>query len=282
MIMLRNSLLFLFFLLMGFSAQCQSDTLAFKSAIQRLIVLGDSVLKGSNDSVKMEANMLFSDLLDSILYAPKGNTLSFHQVKSLSVAQDPDKKLKAITWLISTNNGNNYEYFGYLITQIPGKAATMITKLHQNKELQREELETLKGDSSTWMGCIYYSVIVERYKKKDYFILLGWAPQSLFITRKMIEVIGLSNQKIHLGLPQIKAGGKAKTRLIFDYNAQVTMSLRKNEKENMIVMDHLSPSDSRPEAKGMYQLYGPDLSYDGLKFSKGQWLLQRDIDVRNK
>jgi hypothetical protein len=32
----------------------------------------------------------------------------------------------------------------------------------------------------------------------------------------------------------------------------------------------------------MYQLYGPDLSYDGLKFEKGLWILQRDIDVRNK
>ena len=267
---------------MGFQGFCTSDTLAFKPSITRLIALGDSVLKLREDELKDSLNSEFSKLLDSILYTPTGSSLSFYQVKSLSVAQDPSEKVKAITWMVSKNNGSEFHYFGYLITQLDPKNPSTITRLHQNKELIRDELEFLKGDSSTWMGCIYYSVMAERYKKKDYFLLLGWAPQSLFTTRKMAEAISITPTKINLGIPQIKAGGKTKTRLVLEYNAQATISLKYNESKKMIVMDHLSSSDPRPEAKGMYQLYGPDLSYDGLKFEKGLWILQRDIDVRNK
>lgn len=280
--MMKRIPFFLFFLLMSFQGAFASDTLAFKPSVSRLIALGDSVLKLSEDGLKDSLNSEFSRLLDSILYTPSGVSLSFYQVKSLSVAQDPSKKVKAITWMVSKKNGSEFQYFGYLITQLDLKKPATITRLHQNKDLLRDELEFLKGDSSTWMGCIYYSVMVERYKKKDYFLLLGWAPQSLFITRKMAEAISITPSKINLGVPVIKAGGKAKTRLILEYNAQVSISLKYNDSKKMIVMDHLSSSDPRPEAKGMYQLYGPDLSYDGLKFEKGGWILQRDIDVRNK
>ncbi|MBK9636698.1 MAG: hypothetical protein IPO63_02365 [Bacteroidetes bacterium] len=273
---------FFFFLLMGFQGLCTPDTLTFKPAISRLILLGDSVLKIKEDGLKDSLNQEFSRLLDSILFSPTGSSLSFYQVKSLSVAQDPSKKVKAITWMVSKKNGSEFQYFGYLITQLDPKNPSTITRLHQNKDLVRDELEFLKGDSSTWMGCIYYSVMAERYNKKDYFLLLGWAPQSMFTTRKMAEAISITPTKINLGIPVIKAGGKAKTRLILEYNAQVSTSLKYNESKKMIVMDHLSSSDPRPESKGMFQLYGPDLSYDGLKFEKGLWILQRDIDVRNK
>jgi hypothetical protein len=280
--MTRRNVLFLFFLLIGIQAKCAPDTLAFKPAITRLILLGDSVLKLREDGPKDSLNREFSQLLDSILTTGDGLKLSFHQVKSLSVAEDPDKKIRALTWMVSKNNGAEFHYFGYLITQPDPKKPANITRLHQNKELNREELEYLKGDSSTWMGCIYYSVVTQRHKKKDYFLLLGWAPQSRFTTRKIVEPINITPTKINIGVPVIKAGGKAKTRLVFEFNAQVSVSLRYNEDKKMIVMDHLSSSDPRPESKGMYQLYGPDLSYDGLKFENGLWILQRDIDVRNK
>lgn len=280
--MMRLFALFLFLLMISFQGFCVPDTLAFKPAVSRLILLGDSVLKLREDGLKDSLNQQFSSLLDSILYAPDGTKLSFHQVKSLSVAQDPSKKVKTITWMMIKNNGAQYHYFGYLITQLDPKKPASITRLSQNKDLNREDLEFLKGDSSTWMGCIYYSILTERYKKKEYFILLGWAPQSQFTTRKIVEPITITPHKINIGAPVIKAGGKAKTRLVFEFNAQVSVSLRYNEDKKMIVMDHLSSSDPRPESKGMFQLYGPDLSYDGLKFEKGLWILQRDIDVRNK
>ncbi|MBK9401573.1 MAG: hypothetical protein IPN36_12170 [Bacteroidetes bacterium] len=280
MITSRTFLLFLLPLMQQFSVAA-SDTLALQPAVKRLIVLGDSVLKGSNDSIREKYNQTFSLALDSILHVAGGAELSFSQVKALSVATSSDKNVKALTWLVQLNRGAHYFYYGYILYKLDPKAAMKVVKLEHNSSLNREELEILKSDSASWPGCIYYDIHLEKYKKKNYYVLLGWAPQSNFITRKVIEPLVVSPTKLIIGAPVIKAGGKARTRLVFEYNAQATMSLKYNEKVKMIVMDHLSSSDPRPESKGMYALYGPDLSYDGLKFSKGNWLLMKDIDIRN-
>ncbi len=262
-------------------AHAQSDTLAFKACTKQLQLLGDSILKGSNDTVRLEAGEKFQALVDSVLHTTTGPNLSFGQQKALSVAISDDEKVKAITWLIQTENGNKYRYYGYILQRGEKKDPWRVFRLQMNTAIVRETIETLKSDSVSWPGCIYYSVRHEKHKKKDYYLLLGWAPQSVYTTRKYIEPVVFSPARVTIGTPSIKIGGRARTRLVFEYNAQATMSLRYNEKHNMIVMDHLASSDPRPESAGMYQLYGPDLSYDGLKFSKGQWILVRDVDVRN-
>lgn len=274
-------MLILFFLT-STQGRASSDTLRLKDAVNRLMVLGDSLLKGSNDSIRTEANEHFSALLDSVLQSAGGTELSFGQVRALSHARAENQKVRALTWLLQRERGNRYDYFGYLILQPDPKLPARVIRLNQNKDLAREDLDFIKSDPSNWLGCIYYAIHVERYKKKDHYLLLGWAPQSTFTTRKLVEPLQFNTTKVSLGLAVIKAGGKTRHRMVFEYNAQATMSLRYHEKEKMIVMDHLSSSDPRPEARGMYQLYGPDLSYDGLKFSKGNWLLLKDIDIRNK
>lgn len=268
-------------LLIAVEVNAQSDTLAFKDCSKRLQLLGDSILKGSNDTVRLMAGEQFRILVDSILHTNSGSQLSFGQQKALSVAQSDDEKTKAITWLIQTENGNKYQYYGYLLQRTEKKDRWKVFQLFMNTSINRETIETLKSDSANWPGCIYYSIRHEKHKKKDYYLLLGWAPQSVYTTRKYVEPVAFTPGRVTVGTPSIKVGGRARTRLVFEYNAQVTMSLRYNEKLNMIIMDHLASSDPRPESAGMYQLYGPDLSYDGLKFSKGQWILVKDVDVRN-
>jgi len=56
------------------------------------------------------------------------------------------------------------------------------------------------------------------------------------------------------------------------------MMLIYDTKFNMIVMDHLSPSS--PVYNGDYQFYGPDLSFDALKFEDGLWIYESAIDYK--
>jgi hypothetical protein len=279
--------LFLLFLALSLKVKAQapsySDTLSLTQPIQRLIAIGDSLLKGSTDSMRIQAQDHFALLLDSILSTPAGPLLSFDQVKALSVARADNGQLKTLTWMLSTRQGQDYSYYGYLLLkeEKEKKSGFRVIRLHARNDYKREEIEFLRTGPDNWIGCIYYAAIHKRYKKKDHYLLLGWSPQSTLTTRKCIEPVQWNTQKVSLGLPVIKAGGKARSRLVFEYNARVTMSLRYHTGKDMVIMDHLASSDPRPEATGMYQLYGPDLSYDGLKFSKGQWLLVKDVDVRN-
>ncbi len=58
-------------------------------------------------------------------------------------------------------------------------------------------------------------------------------------------------------------GGKK--RIVFEYNRQVSFMMNYLPKEGMIVFDHLAPPD--PKMKENYDMYGPDMSYDGFKLN---------------
>jgi hypothetical protein len=266
-----------------FPTKAETDTLAFQPALLRLKQMGDSLLRGKSDQARTDANVAFTALIDSILNTEAGRSLSFKNLESLSSVSSDDGKIKLISWMLMRRIEQPfYSFFGYLLHRKDNKTPFVLVKLNATKSGSKEELETVKISTPDWHGCVYYAAIHQRYKKSDHYLLLGWAPQSQAITRKIAEPLRIQDNKTQLGAPVIRAGGKAKHRLVFDYNAQATMTMRYDERKKMVVMDHLSPSDPRPEAKGMYNLYGPDFSYDGLKFEKGHWNFLRDIDVRNR
>ncbi len=45
-------------------------------------------------------------------------------------------------------------------------------------------------------------------------------------------------------------------------------------------MDHLAPLD--PSYEGNRSYYGPDFSYDVLEFNKGKWVLEENVELRNR
>lgn len=280
---MKALLVFLFPIALSFQSKADTDTSAFQPVLIRLKLLGDSVLRGKSDQVRNNANTEFSSLVDSILSTEAGCQLSFKNLECLSVTGSDDGKVKLISWmLILREELPSYSFYGYLLHRKQDKAPFTVFRLNATPSGSKEEMENLRYIAPEWHGCIYYAVIHQRYKKNDHYLLLGWAPLSSSITRKIAEPLRLQDTKIQLGAPVIRAGGKAKHRLVFDYNARASMTLRYDERMKMLVMDHLSPSDPRPEARGMYNLYGPDFSYDGLKFEKGHWNFFRDIDVRNR
>ena len=77
----------------------------------------------------------------------------------------------------------------------------------------------------------------------------------------------------------LSENGKVKKRILFEYKAGVVMHLRYNEESNVIIFDHLSPSD--PNLEGQFEFYGPDFSYDMFEFKEGKWNYVKEIDARN-
>jgi hypothetical protein len=110
--------------------------------------------------------------------------------------------------------------------------------------------------------------------------LLGWDGNNDLTRKKVIDVLRFgSSGKPAFGANIFKFDKKKRKRIFFEYSAKTNMTLTYNEKHDMIVFDHLSPSES--SYKGLYQYYGPDFSYDAMYFDKGKWQLVKDVDVRN-
>jgi hypothetical protein len=264
------------------SAQVKLDTLKFSPSLSRLSILGDSLLKSTSDDVRLNSHALFSNLFDSILHSAEGAALSFYQVPALSVLKSDDNKIRVFNWMLITQQQNTSSFFGYIEASDLKKKSRKIYHLNESKNANNTEVELMRLDTAHWLGCVYYKLIHKSYRKADYYILLGWAPQSTLTTRKVIEPLVISSTKISFGSPILKTGGKPKMRMIFEYNSQSAMTLRYDESNDRILFDNLSPSDPSPEAKSNYSLYGPDFSYNELKFEKGSWKMTKDVDIKNQ
>ena len=129
-------------------------------------------------------------------------------------------------------------------------------------------------------SALYYQTVVKKAGKSVYYALLGIDLNDLFTCKRVIDVLYFDEQGMpHFGAPIFDNGKKKFSRVVFEYSAKATMTMRYNPESDMIVFDHLSPSE--PQYSNDFRYYGPDFSYDGFKFEKGRWFLYSDLDMRN-
>lgn len=258
------------------------DTLLIHNQSLLLASITDSILRSPSDSSRIAYASVFRTTMDSIITSPASFYYSFSSNKNLSVLTSDDRKLRVYTWMLPTQNGMLFEFFGYVQTMNKTTNKISCYVLNEKKYNINNEAEYVKLTDTAWYGALYYKLLHKKYNNKDQYILLGWQGKDVFTTRKIIDCISFSASKIEFGKPVFKTGGKTKSRIIFEYNAQANVSVNYNETMDMIVFDHLSPNDPKPEAKGMFNTYGPDMTYDGLKFRDGFWNLEQNILVKNK
>lgn len=187
-----------------------------------------------------------------------------------------DGHVRIFTWHV-TDDPDNYRYFGYVqVAQKKGKVKVYELVDNQKQQRNRQKLEQSIED---WCGKLYYSIITRKYKRRTYYTLLGMDFNNVLSTIKTIEVMEIQRNKPRFAQGFFFNGRDRVDRLVLEYSSQVTISVRYDLRVEMVTFDHLVPF--HPIYNGNYEFYGPDGSFDGLKFSAGTWIFQKDIDVRN-
>ncbi|HKK61940.1 MAG TPA: hypothetical protein VJ951_05235 [Bacteroidales bacterium] len=189
--------------------------------------------------------------------------------------ESDDGVLKVFSWLYKVSN-NDYRYYAYMQFADRNESKLYVLKPGNAENIKEESYPQAFDD---WHGKVYYEIITTREKRRTYYTLLGLDMNNAKSSIKTVEIIAL-----HRGEPQfvdqkILDEGKVKDRLVFEYSSDVNASLRFNEMLDMIVFDHLTPL--HPLYTGNYEFYGPDGSYDGLRFTEGIWVREADVDARN-
>lgn len=273
-----------FFIFISFLLLFQCNLLGqlnFSSATlnDSLQVWGELVLKASDISIRKEANAKFREALLSLLKSGNGFTSDLSQVKTLVKLESPDQLFKLLNWNLPLENGQ-LSYFCFLVFN-PAKVKnglSYIEFIDQHFTIEKPENKQLKH--TQWFGCLYYKLIKTKYKKTDYYTLMGWDGHDNFTNRKIIEVFKFDSRMLPVFGHQVFEGTKRKQhRVIFDYSKEVTMGLNWNDKLDMIVFDHLSPPDDK--LLNQFMFYGPDMTYDGFKWEDGKWKYYQTIDVKN-
>ncbi len=240
---------------------------------------GPLVFKGK-DEAKQAANLKFTALLREAISLEGAFDYPFDSLKFMARLTAPDKKFRIFNWNLPMNDGTHIYYAFLVVNQGEGKQPVIHELIDKSDEIRSPETSTLGPEK--WYGALYYKIIMTGTKKEKYYTLLGWDGNNNIIWKKIIDVLTFRND----GTPVFgenslfDLGKSSKRRVIFQFKAELVMTLRYEEGDKQIVFDRLAPEI--PNADGMYQFYTQTFSYDGFKFKKGKWRFVDNVEARNR
>ena len=235
------------------------------------------LLKEDNDANKIELNSKIVALFKKALQQESSFYYPFFDLQNVGLIRSDDYKLRIITWNLPYND-RTHKYYGFIQYKRNKKDYVFYELKDCSEEIKNPEMLIL--NSSNWYGALYYKIITNKSKGKDYYTLLGADLNNLLTKKKVIDILYFDKNNLPVfGDKVFKNKIPPVARVIFEFNGQTNMTLAYDDKKEMIVFDHLSPS--KPSLTGQFEFYGPDFSYDGLKFERGIWNSYTDIDVRD-
>lgn len=246
---------------------------AFANAVRQEL----HTIRTAPDSDKVLAATKLETMLHKFYKEPQHFNLEIDSVPFLGQLSSPDNAIKMLCWNIAFEDGT-YQYHT-VMRHKPSKETVVVTVFQDNTDWNRISRKPIRPNN--WYGALYYRILANKYRRKTYYTVIGWDGKDNITNRKVVDVLTIQGNSVILGSSVFKdKNNRPAHRLIYEYANDVSMALNYDEKEKMIIMDHLAPEDSRFE--GQYQFYGPDFSYDALVFKKGKWNLKRDVFAKNR
>ncbi len=235
--------------------------------------------RAANDRVTDSLNRIITRSFGECLSDPASFSFPWDSLNMIGRVHSADRMLNVYTWYTRTQKGV-YSYYGFIqfnrgTKKMPEIAVYPLT----DRTKGMKNPETLVLSPENWLGCVYYNAYTFRYRRQSGYCLLGYSFNNDFSDKKYIELLSFPPEGQPVFGGEFKNELQTVKRVIFEYSAQVVMTIRYNEKLKMIVLDHLAPFE--PMLTGSYRFYGPDGSYDGYEFRKGIFELKRDVDARN-
>lgn len=199
----------------------------------------------------------------------------FHQLKFCTLISK-DHHIRLLNWNLPYRDGT-YKYFCFLlIWNDDAKHFTwyeFLDTMHEPDKVESRFLTTEK-----WLGALYFEIIpMTRKGKSTTYTLLGWDGKDNLTTRKIVDALTITGDKIRLGANLFEYGNDTRKRVILEYSNEVSASVKYYPKKNCIVMDQLSPKN--PMMQGIYADYGPDGTYCLFELKKDKWIFMDEIDI---
>lgn len=238
------------------------------------------MVQAHNQGQRLEASNKFSTALKSLLARDVRADVPFDSLKAYKVMLiSSDKQVRIFTWDVLFED-QSHLYFGFIHAYNRKSKKYEVYELRDKSEGMRDP-ENAALDNTRWYGAWYYQIVEEKYGKKKYYMLMGWDGATATSDRRLIDVLHFDSR----GFPKFGESilydefSKLKRRIIFEYKGGVYVSLRYDPDKDGIIFDHLSPAN--PGLVGQYDFYGPDFTYDMLKFEDGKWMYKKNVEVRN-
>ena len=244
-----------------------------------LKVMAHTIMNAETESEKRLANTAFMKDLTTVLKYKQSFKFPFDSLSTVARIFSPDNTFRIFNWLLKKDNGS-YEY--YAIVHYKNKMRNkyeIITLVDNSANIRNAEYEEL--DAANWYGGIYYQIAYIKKAGRKYYTLLSWDGNDGNSTKKIIDVMYFSGKnKIKFGLPIFKQNKKeSKKRIIIEYDAKTSVSMKYIKKEERIVFDHLVPPNK--DLVGLEEYYIPEGTFNTYEYKDKEWWLLQDIDIKN-
>lgn len=267
--------------MLGYAQQ----SISLESYEARLDKLFKQIPRAENDTEKETLCDAISVVLDTVLLQPSSFQYPFDSLRTLGKVFSPDNKLRFYTWNLPYLDGTN-RFYGMLQYHPDQNTDPQVFALTDSGADSDDILHAVL-DGGNWSGSLVYEIAQVESMDTTFYVLLGYAPYSLFISERTIDILYFKPEAAHdsnrlqpvFGKPVFHIGDSPQCRVVFKYSARAQMMLQWNASAQMIVFDHLSPLN--PSYTGNFQFYGPDFSYDGFVYDGRFWRLMEDVDIRN-
>ncbi len=273
--------LIIFLLFLFFNPLIFGQTKLFDTE-RELTQLFDSIYKMEDTPERELLNNQIIGKFEEALSITEAIHFQWNALDMIGKVHSEDGKLNIYTWHLQLKN-SEYLYYGLLQYNIgkskKGKEDIVVQKLLDYSD-QLKNPATLKLTNENWFGALYFGIKSYSYKRNTYYLLFAYDFHDNYSQKKIIEVLNINKNGDILFSGKFNMDFQEFNRIIFEYSDNVSMSLKYDERLDMIIYDHLSPF--KPFFTGSYRFYSPDGSYDGLKFNKSVFQLQKDVDARNQ
>jgi len=242
--------------------------------------IAHTIMNAETEAEKRLANTAFIKNLTKVLKYEKSFTFPFDSLVTIARLSPSDGAFRIFNWLLKKDNGT-YEYYAIVHYYNKKKKSYKIIPLVDNSaNIQNAQWEDL--DAKNWYGGLYYQIAYIKKAGRKYYTLLSWDGNDGYSIKKIIDVMYFSGKnKIKFGLPIFKQNKKeSQKRVIIEYDAKTSISVKYHEKEKRIIFDHLVPP--RKGLAGLEKYYIPEGTFNAYKYNKGKWWLQQDVDIRNQ
>lgn len=239
--------------------------------------LYERITKTGDDNEKLRLNDSIRFIINSYAVSDSVFSHTFNNLRYLGQIISPDKKLKIITWNVFLLNSPN-RYFSYIIRKgqrkNPGQMY-ILTGFNRTETVKTDI--TYKADN--WYGALYYAIQPFKKAGKVYYILLGLDYGNLNVTRKIIDVLSLSEDgTLLLGLDCFVRDQSIRSREVLEYSPDGVVTLRLLNSKTIVFEQLADIKTGHGDGTGL-SVAGS--SYDGYIYKKGLWKFVSDIDVKN-
>ncbi len=245
-----------------------------EAAEDSLKILFKVLADADEDNERERINYDIINILSKTLRHNKSFDYAFDSLPLLGKVTASDDMLRIYTWNYP-ESAYGHKYYCFLQYRENNDGELSLYFLN-HVDTDREKLEHEQFGPDNWYGALYYQVHPVNYSDKTIYTLMGFDFNNPFTNIKIIDALSFDDGEPLFGAPLFQLSGKIKNRVVFEYSSQVVMFLRYVPEKEMIVHDHLSPSN--PGFKGQYRYYGPDFSYDGFRFDNEKWIHVSDIE----